>query len=182
MGNSSPSATFKIPTARVNLHLGENGRGVGIGKYCSSDSERLEVALDARFEADAKVEFNGNVHFGGSISGRVLGLGSLTRIQSGTTEGGSSYYEDINDYTYPGVYGVYSNEDAANVDNLPVSKAGTLRIYSANGDYGSDNASWVYLIQEYVLYDASAVYRRALQKKVADGVWSYSQWYCYKPT
>ena len=175
VGNSSAIVTSKIPTDRVNLHLKDGGIGVGVGKYCSNN--RFEVALESKFEADAT--FEKGVHFGGGISGRVLGLGSLNRILSGTTQGGSSYSEDVNDYTYPGVYGVYTNEDAAGIYNLPVKKAGTLRVYSATGDYNSSNAR-IYLIQEYVLYDATAVYRRTVQKE-DNSTWSYSKWYCYAP-
>nr|DAT94311.1 MAG TPA: protein of unknown function DUF859 [Caudoviricetes sp.] len=45
------SVETRIPTSEMTLHLGENGKAVGIGRYASESGEnRLDVAWDAHFE------------------------------------------------------------------------------------------------------------------------------------
>lgn len=52
----SGSVGSRIPTSEMTLHLGENGKAVGIGRYASESGEnRLDVAWDAHFEKGLQV-------------------------------------------------------------------------------------------------------------------------------
>ena len=165
-----------VPCENVAIFVKKGGKSVGIGKYVSGDN-RFDVAFNSHFDGTAT--FYKDTHFSGKVSGAVQSYGSAERIATYTTSGGSTYYADFDDYTSFGVWGVYSNADAANILNIPTAKAGILRVFSATGEYTSYSGIH-YIIQEYMLFDATAVYRRYC---FYDGSsWSYNTWHCYKPT
>ncbi len=143
--------TITVPTAFVTFHIPEGGHGLTIGGYHNPDKEDV---FDCRFDA----EFNGNV------SGRVIGLGELPFIPSGA---------DVNDYLEFGVYAVTQNAKAVTITNLPVEMAGTLRVWSANGS-GIAIGDYVYILQEYIVYDNSATYRRYAM--LENDSWEFGAW------
>ena len=52
----SGSVETRIPTSEMTLHLGENGKAVGIGRYASESGEkRLDVAWDTHLEKGLQV-------------------------------------------------------------------------------------------------------------------------------
>lgn len=144
------TVTITVPTAFVTWHSPEGGHGFTLGGY--HDPSKYNV-FDCQFNA----EFNGNV------SGTAFGLGGLPQIPDGS---------DFNDYKSFGVWGISYDSYAQNIKNIPVGKAGTLRVWAAVGDSVSSN--YVYIMQEYIPYDNSATYRRSVIKY--DGVWSYGPW------
>lgn len=168
----------KVVSENVAIHVKDGGKAVGIGKYANSDN-RFEVAFPSYFDNGVTVE--GNVFIkGADIHGALQTFGKATdMIATYTTPGGETYYGDFNDYTYFGVYGVAVGTNVSQIYNAPCDKAGTLRVYSADGVFTTVNDSH-HLIQEYVVYDASAVYRRYGHYNGIN--WSFNQWYCYKPT
>lgn len=145
------TVTITIPTAFVTFHSPIGGHGFTLGGY--HDPDKYDV-FDCRFDA----ELNGNV------SGRVLGLGALPMIPEGA---------DFNEYKVFGTYSVSQNAKAETITNMPVQKAGTLRVWSANGS-GIITGSYVYMIQEFVPYDNSASYRRSMM--LENDVWKYGIW------
>lgn len=144
------TVTVVVPTAFVTFHSPEGGHGFTLGGY--HDPSKYDV-FDCKFDA----EFNGNV------SGTAFGLGKLPKIPDGS---------DFNDYKSVGVWGISYDNYAQNMKNIPVGRAGTLRVWSAVGDLASSN--YVYILQEYIPYDNSATYRRSVIKY--DGVWRYGPW------
>ena len=166
-----------VPCENVAINIKNGGKAVGIGKYAIYDNH-FEVAFDSKFEG--KADFYGDVYFGANeIRGALQGYGNVELIKTYTTPGGYTYYGDFNEYLTPGVYGVESNNDAATLLNIPVARAGTLRVYASNGVY--DPAVTAGLrIQEYVVFDATAVYRRMIAISNT-GELSCSKWYCYAP-
>lgn len=147
------TVTVTIPTAFVTAHAPEGGHGFTLGGY--HDPSKYDV-FDCRFSA----EFNSDV------SGRVLGLGALPEIPEDA---------DANDYKGFGAYAVPKNATAKTITNLPSEKAGTLRVWSANGS-GTITGNYVYIMQEYVCYDNSGTYRRSMQLPNPDSAWEYGDW------
>ena len=147
------TVTLTVPTAFVTFHSPAGGHGFTLGGY--HDPDKYDV-FDCRFDA----EFNGDV------SGTALGLGKLPKIQANA---------DFNDYKEFGAFAVEQDTTATTLANRPCDKAGTLRVWSANGA-GRDSESKVYLIQEYVCYDNSATYRRSIQLPNPNSTWEYKEW------
>ena len=145
------TVTVVVPTAFVTCHSPEGGHGFTLGGY--HDSSKYNV-FDCRFDA----EFNGNV------SGTVFGLGKLPQIPNGS---------DINDYKSFGVWCIAGNNHAETMVNIPVQKAGTLRVWSSNGS-GFTTGSNVYMLQEYVPFDNSDTYRRSVMHE--KDAWVYGAW------
>lgn len=145
------TVTVVVPTTFVTCHSPEGGHGITLGGY--HDSSKYNV-FDCRFDA----EFNGNV------SGTVFGLGKLPQIPNGS---------DINDYKSFGVWCIAGNNHAETMVNIPVQKAGTLRVWSSNGS-GFTTGSNVYMLQEYVPFDNSDTYRRSVMHE--KDAWVYGAW------
>lgn len=144
--------TITVPTLFATWHVPVGGHGFTLGGY--HDPSKYNV-FDCRFDA----EFQGNV------TGSVIGLGKVPSISAN---------EDINNYKNFGVYSVGTNEGAATVSNLPVQKAGTLRVWSGTG-YGINSGPHVFIIQEYNVYDNSGIYRRCIRSN-ANEEWIYEVW------
>lgn len=149
----SDVVTVTIPTAFITFHAPEGGHGFTLGGY--HDPSKKDV-FDCRFNA----EFQGNV------SGAVLGMGALPVIPVDA---------DYNDYKTYGVYAVTKNATAKTLKNRPCDLAGTLRVWSGNGN-GTSAEEWTYIIQEYICYDNSATYRRSMKLESASSSWEIGEW------
>ena len=149
----SDSVVVTVPTAFVTFHAPIGGHGFTLGGY--HDPAKYDV-FDCKFDAE----------FPRNVSGRVYGLGKLPEIPENA---------DVNDYKDFGVYAVAKNATAKTLKNLPCDKAGTLRVWSANGR-GDMTGDYVYIMQEYVCYDNSGTYRRSLQLPNPEGAWEYGDW------
>lgn len=147
------TATITVPTAFVTCHAPAGGHGFTLGGY--HDPDKYDV-FDCRFDA----EFQGNV------TGRVLGLGMLPEIPEGS---------DFNTYKDFGAWSVRSTAIAATILNIPSPKAGTLRVWSANGS-GTTTGNYIYRMQEFICYDNSASYRRSIKLEGKDSAWEYGSW------
>lgn len=145
------TVTITVPTAFVTFHVPVGGHGFTLGGY--HDTAKYDV-FDCIFDA----EFEGNV------SGRVYGLGALPMIPENA---------NFNDYKDFGAYAVTQNAKAETISNMPVQKAGTLRVWSANGS-GQTTGNYVYIMQEFIVYDNSATYRRYMM--LENDVWEYGIW------
>lgn len=145
------TVTITIPTAFATFHAPVGGHGFTLGGY--HDPSKYDV-FDCVFDA----EFEGNVY------GKVYGLGGLPMIPE---------YGDFNDYKDFGSYAVTQNAKALTISNMPVQKAGTLRVWSANGS-GLTTGNYVYVIQEFIVYDNSTTYRRSMM--LENDVWVYGKW------
>ena len=162
-GTTSGALSFVVPSKSVAIEYRASGKGIAFGK--TSEKDGLECAWDA--------DFSGTTLFSGSVTGNVLSIGKLPYIAA---------YSDFNDYTTPGVYGVYYTLDAQTISNLPgtVKDAGTLRVYCSTGNTAQDGR-WVYLMQEYVTMYGDAVYRRGLSNLNDDG-WQFTAWKTFAGT
>ena len=149
----SDVVVITVPTAFATFHAPAGGHGFTLGGY--HDPNKYDV-FDCRFDA----EFQGNV------IGKVLGLGKLPDIPENA---------DFNDYKDFGAWSVPKNATAKTIANCPSGKAGTLRVWSANGK-GITTGDYVYILQEYVCYDNSGTYRRSLQLPDPDSAWEYGEW------
>lgn len=181
-----------------DLNFCDGGGGAAIGTKATKDY--FDVAYNSRFQkgisANEEISSSkGIVSRGNNSRGDFLTFGSASRIIAYETPGGFYYGDDFDDYTTIGVYGIYYSGDInANgqggisnggyIRNMPCNEPGTLRVYNATGNTGS-TATEQYLMQEYVVYDGSAVYRRCLSK-VRDSsdvawpiYWTYGPWQCY---
>lgn len=145
------TVTVTVPTAFVTWHAPVGGHGFTLGGY--HDPSKYDV-FDCIFDA----EFEGDVY------GSVYGLGGLPMIPESA---------DFNDYKDSGVYAVTQNAKALTISNMPVQKAGVLRVWSANGA-GLTSANYVYMMQEFIAYDNSATYRRFMM--LENDVWEYGAW------
>lgn len=145
------TVTITIPTAFATYHAPIGGHGFTLGGY--HDPKKYDV-FDCIFAA----EFEGDVY------GKVYGLGGLPMIPENA---------DFNDYKDFGPYAVTQNAKALTISNMPVQKAGVLRVWSANGS-GLTTGNYVYLIQEFIVYDNSATYRRFMM--LENDVWEYGKW------
>lgn len=177
-----------------DLNLAEGGGGAAIGT--KAEKGYFDVAYNSRFQKgisanDEISSKKGVVSTGTNSKGDFLTFGSASRIAAWVSPGGTYYGENLNDYTAIGVYGVYYASDinistawGAVIHNIPCEKPGTLRVYSATGNMDSD-ATEQYLMQEYVVYDGSAVYRRCLSKVIDSSNstwptdWTVGEWICY---
>lgn len=145
------TVTVTIPTAFVTWHSPVGGHGFTLGGY--HDSAKYDV-FDCFFDA----EFEGDVY------GKVYGLGGLPMIPEEA---------DFNDYKNFGTFAVTQNAKALTISNMPEQKAGTLRVWSANGS-GLTTGNYVYMMQEFIVYDNSATYRRSMM--LENDVWEYGKW------
>lgn len=146
------TVTLTVPSAFATFHIPTGGHGFTLGGY--HDPGKYDV-FDCRFDAE----------FQGDVSGRVYGLGALPYIAGGT---------DANDCTEFGVFGVQSDLAASTLVNFPCQKAGTLRVWSANGNGAGAESTIATIGQEYIPWDNSCIYRRFLKK--AKTGWSYGTW------
>lgn len=135
-----------IISCEVALLLKKDGKGASFGMY--SKEEGLEVAWRSRFYGD--------------VQGKALGFGGLIRLAQKT---------NINDVTAHGAYSIYSNDDAKTMENLPIPEAGTLRVYSSNGD-SAESGTWIYVVQEYIHYQGEKRYMRYLHTEGDPGDWN----------
>ena len=167
-----------VACENVAINVKPGGKAVAIGKYAKMDN-RFEVAFPTYLEDGLNV--TGRTYLGGAdIHGAFQTYGKATdMIATYTTPGGETYYGDLNDHTYFGVYGVAVGTDVSKIYNAPCNKAGTLRVYSADGVFDAVDKEH-HIIQEYVVFDASAVYRRYAHYD-GFGHWTFNQWYCYEP-
>ena len=145
------TVTITVPTAFAAWHVPPGGHGFTLGGY--HDPAKYDV-FDCFFDA----EFEGDVY------GKVYGLGGLPMIPENA---------DFNDYKNAGVYSVTQNAKALTITNMPVQKAGILRVWSANGS-GLTTGNYVYMMQEFIAYDNSATYRRFMM--LENDVWEYGIW------
>ena len=145
------TVTMTVPTAFASYHVPIGGHGFTLGGY--HDPAKYNV-FDCRFDA----EFDGNVY------GKVYGLGGLPMVPENA---------NFNDYKDFGVYAVTQTAKALTIENMPVQKAGTLRVWSANGS-GLTTGTYVYILQEFVPFDNSATYRRCVM--LENDVWEYMPW------
>jgi hypothetical protein len=145
------TVTITVPTAFATWHTPPGGHGFTLGGY--HDPAKVDV-FDCIFNA----EFEGDVY------GRVYGLGGLPMIPENA---------DFNDYKDFGPYAVTQNAKAETISNMPVQKAGVLRVWSANGS-GLTTGNYVYIMQEFIPYDNSATYRRYMM--LENDVWVYGIW------
>ena len=185
-----------------DFNIVDGGGGAAIGGKAAKGY--FDVAYKSRFQkgisANEEVESSkGFVSTGEGSKGDFLSFGRATRIETMThtvpdETTGSSYtvvdwWGDFNEYTDIGLYGVYYDNDVSSsnyykVMNAPCEKAGTLRVYNATGN-AEDSATEQYLMQEYVVYDGSAVYRRCLSKTRDSSYeewpfeWTFGKWYCH---
>lgn len=142
-----------VPTAFATYHAPIGGHGFTLGGF--HDPSKIDV-FDCRFDAE----------FQGDVSGRVFGLGALPSIPENA---------DLNDYKDFGVYAIGKNAAAKTLVNCPSEKAGTLRVWSSNGN-GKTTGDYVYIMQEYISYDNSATYRRSIQLPNPESAWEYGEW------
>lgn len=147
------SVTITVPTAFATWHSPPGGHGFTLGGY--HDPAKVNV-FDCRFDA----EFQGDVY------GRVIGLGKLPSITEGA---------DANDYKEFGVYAVDETAVAATLVNFPEKKQGVFRVWSANGN-GLITGEYVYIMQEFIVFDNSASYRRAISLDGPGSSWVYHAW------
>lgn len=145
------TVTVTVPTAFVTFHAPAGGHGFTLGGYHDPDKyDVFNCIFDAEFEGD--------------VSGKVYGLGALPMIPENA---------DLNTYKSFGTYAVTQNAKADTIANMPVRKAGTLRVWSANGS-GLTTGTYVYMMQEFIVYDNSATYRRAMIME--NDAWKYDAW------
>lgn len=144
--------SIAIATKSVYMHRRAGGKALGLGKYVEED-DLLDVAW--------------NTILRGNVSGRVLGMGALPSIPEGA---------DANDYKDYGAWGVYTSATAGTIANLPTNKAGTFRVWSANGGGAEHTDDYIYIMQEYITFDNSGTYRRSIQLEAWDKVWKYNPW------
>ena len=145
------TVTIQVPTAFVTAHAPEGGHGFALGQYYDDDDEdQFLCNYEAKFKQD--------------VTGRVRGLGKVVSIPEGS---------DFNDYKDFNTYAVTQNAKAETIANMPVQKAGILSVWSANG-LGQTTGNYVYIIQEFTVYDNSATYRRSVM--LENDVWKYGVW------
>ena len=182
-----------------DFNIVEGGGGAAIGM--KAEEGYFDVAHESRFfkEVSATKEISSDVGFvsyGTGSKGDFLSFGEARRIATWyhTNSSGTVVDEwgDFDEIDAIGLHGVYYDADVSasnyyRVMNAPCEKAGTLRVFNATGNM-DDDATEMYLMQEYVVRDGSAVYRRCLSKKRADEdtewptSWSVGSWYRYSGT
>jgi hypothetical protein len=183
-----------------DFNIADGGGGAAIGMKATKDyfdvlhKTRLQKNLSAKGTISSE---KGLVSTGTGSKGDFLSFGKAERIFTDyhqTAEGNwvVNIWGDFNDCTSLGLYGVYNNNDVSSsnyykVANAPCEKAGTLRVYCANGDM-DESSTYRYIMQEYVVYDGSAVYRRCLSKTRDNSDvewpanWTFGSWYRYSGT
>ena len=145
------TVTVTVPTAFATFHAPSGGHGFTLGGY--HNPAKIDV-FDCFFDA----EFEGDVY------GRVYGLGGLPMVPENA---------NFNDYKEFGSYAVTKTAKALTIENMPVQKAGTLRVWSANGS-GVTTGNYVYMMQEFIPFDNSTTYRRSMM--LVNDVWEYGVW------
>lgn len=180
---------------KKDFNIADGGGGAAIGTKATKGY--FDVAHESRFHkgVNAKEEISsekGLISSGTGSKGDFLSFGGAERLITYKTPGGATYYADFDECTNLGVYGVYYDNDTKGYDwekimNMPCAKAGTLRVFNATGNM-DEWATEQYLMQEYVVCDGSAIYRRVLSKVRADEDtewpvnWTFGKWYCYLGT
>ena len=188
-------ASCKVLGESADFNIADGGGGAAVGTKATKGY--FDVAYNSRFQngisAKEKITADkGLVSNGKESRGDFLTFGYAERLLTYSTPSGMTYWGDFNDCTFVGVWGVYSDKDVSlseykRVLNAPCEKAGTLRVYYATGNI-SEDATELYLMQEYVVRDGSAVYRRCLSKlRDSSDVewptnWTFGDWYCYSGT
>ena len=142
-----------VPTAFATWHSPIGGHGFTLGGY--HDPSKYDV-FDCLFDA----EFEGNV------CGKVIGLGKLPNIPENA---------DFDDYKDFGSYAVEEDAIAQTISNCPSDVAGVFRVWSADGK-GDTTGDNVYIMQEYICRDNSAIYRRSIQLTGTQSSWIYNEW------
>lgn len=144
---SAVTRTILVPKAIVTFDLQEGGLGAAFGG--NSTEERA-------------VDF----HEWTAI-GRVFGLGFARDF--------AVYGDDFNDFKVPGIYGVISNSDASGCYNIPSAKAGTLRVWTANGQDREVTDTWHYIGQLYIDITPN-VWLRIGHSEGTIGTYTWSNW------
>lgn len=176
-----------------NIVDGGGGAAIGMkatkGYFDVAHNSRFQNGINANDEISSK---KGLVSTGTGSKGDFLSFGKAERICSYKTPSGYAYWADFDEYTEIGVYGIYYDVDVSSSEYIhvlsaPCEMAGTLRVYNATGNM-DEFATEKYLMQEYVVRDGSAVYRRGLSQ-VRDnsdvewpGYWTFGRWYRYSGT
>ena len=170
-----------------DFNIADGGGGVAIGD--AAQKGYFDVAYNSRFQKEVSSKA-GFVSTGTGSKGDFLYFGEATRIVTmkhtvHDEETGSDYivvdsWGDFNDCTEIGLYCVWWDNDVKEsnyykVLNAPCELAGTLRVFYANGTAG-ESSSERYIMQEYVVYDGRAVYRR--NGKAG----AFNRWYKYEGT
>lgn len=180
---------------KKDFNICDGGGGAAIGQ--KAEKGYFDVAYNTRIgkKLSAKEEITSNkglISTGTGSKGDFLYFGEAERVITYTTPGGATYYGDFNECTNIGIYCIWKNADTEGYDhekvhNVPCNKAGTLRVYYANGTSGeTENAR--YLIQEYVTYDGKEVYRRSAWQYRTDStvdwpyMWEFDSWYRFAGT
>lgn len=202
-------AYYYVTGDNKDFNVCDGGGGAAIGT--KAEKGYFDVAHESRFQKgisannEVKSE-SGFVSTGLGSKGDFLSFGRAERIftevhyvpaydEKGNEIGTQPVvwgWGDFNECLDIGLYGVYYNEEVESsnyykVMNVPCEKAGTLRVYNATGNM-DDYALTKHLMQEYVVYDGSEVYRRCISK-IRDNtdvewpaVWTFGSWYRYSGT
>lgn len=149
------TVVITVPTVFTTFHSPEGGHGFTLGGY--HDPAKYDV-----FDCYFKAEFENDVY------GTALGLAGLPGIP---------IKSDLNEYKNCGAFAVYGDAIAAELENCPVAKAGTLRVWSANGRPNDFNADHIYRIQEYICYNNGTSYRRYMMLPNGQSSWEFGEWH-----
>lgn len=202
-------AFYYVTGDNKDFNICDGGGGVAIGT--KAEKGYFDVAHESRFQkglsANNEIKSEkGFVSTGLGSKGDFLSFGEAERIatavysvpaydEKGNEIGTQLVVGHWGNFDWCidiGLYGVYYDEDVDSsnyyrVMNAPCEKAGTLRVYNATGNM-DDYATSKHLMQEYVVYDGSEVYRRCLSK-IRDNedvewpaVWTFGSWYRYSGT
>lgn len=79
---------------------------------------------------------------------------------------------DFNTYIVPGEYVVITSDIANSLSNIPIRKAGILRVFSAMGAPVEASSTWKYLIQEYITYTGVRYQRHGESGDGAEVTWN----------
>ncbi|MBR6558646.1 MAG: hypothetical protein IKT70_06505 [Clostridia bacterium] len=142
--------TLSVPSEAVTLHLPEGGEGLAVGMF--SENGGFEVGFDS--------------HFYGNVHGRVMGLGGVPSLNSGT---------DLNDCKEYGIYCIPSNTCAETILNIPIKEAGTLRVWSGLG-VSKTSGTWVYIVQDYINFTGRKRYSRYIFTMDDASTWTVADW------
>ncbi len=120
-----------IPTADVDMHLRNGGKGVSFGKY-SEIENCVDVAEDWELKA------RGDVTVGGKLSPQHIGAID------------NYHYKDFNELVYKsGYYSGSSAPSSVSCSNYPVDETGLLEVLSAMGQNATTLAWWGFAYQTY---------------------------------
>lgn len=147
--------TFVVPTEDVTFDLREEGNGAAFGKYAE-----IENALDIASDWDMYYK-------GDKVERKFYSLRGNTKIPSGS---------NVNTYLTPDIYAIETDVDAESIANLPISRAGLLKVYASTGQDNVSEGNWRYLIQEYrcVLGIVPTYLRMIYSDETGD--WHFDEW------